>query len=452
MPRGPAAGNVNDFGAIEPCTRFCTPRPGSTPGTAWPDATLRVSMQGPPASVQTDAASSALATSGTPGDWDALLSWLTVPRENGTVALQETADRLVAWLASAGLEPATIVFTAHPHALRLGGLVALLGCLLYARCMRSARFAAALLVALATPLVLYVDLDVGRPIFSALHAERQVHVSTSIAPSGEATQTLIFAAHYDTKTDWLDHAERAWVEAAAVPVTLWMIAAPLLAQRRFRRLERARVFGVAAAPFAAAGLGVLLFATLTAGAFLPARSPGALDDGAACAAALRLAERIAASPLEHTTLEVLLLSAEEVGTQGARELARQRYREPPARPTALVNLEMLGAAAQLAYLADERFAARRHPASPRLVALADESHRALSAVPLERARGGVTDAREFLAREVPAVTLVSHLAGGASGRGLHSAADDRSRIDTAALDRQLEVLEDLARRIDRAGL
>jgi Zn-dependent M28 family amino/carboxypeptidase len=63
----------------------------------------------------------------------------------------------------------------------------------------------------------------------------------------------------------------------------------------------------------------------------------------------------------------------------------------------------------------------------------------------------VTDARAFLARGIPSLTLVSDAPGHPHPRGLHSAADDRSRLDPAALDEHLAFLEDLVRRIDRLG-
>lgn len=382
-----------------------------------------------------------------------LLPFLTVPRENGTTALREAAEQLAGWLLSAGIPTEVIDYVAEPYALRLSGVVALFGALLYLRCMRSGRFGAALVVAIATPLALLLDLELGWPVFSWLHRDAQVHVAATIAPLGEATQHLIVSAHYDAKTDLFDHAERAWIEGLTVPMTLLMILAAVLARRagggRFDGVRRGLVTAV---PLAAAGFGALTFATLSGGAFVAQRSPGALDDGAACAAALALAERVAAAPLSRTRLEVLLLSAEEIGTQGARKLARARYAEPPRLPTAVLNLEALGAAPDLAYLEAERFAAWRHEASPRLVALADATHRERTQRPLSPAGAGTTDAREFLARGIPALTLLSRDPDGTLLRGLHSAADDRSRIDLAALGAQLGHLDALVRRVDREGL
>jgi Zn-dependent M28 family amino/carboxypeptidase len=306
----------------------------------------------------------------------------------------------------------------------------------------------------ALPAAILLDLEQGWPVFSWLHAEQQHHVSATVPAAGEAAPRLLVTAHYDTQTDLLDHVERAPVEAASLPVTLLMLLAAALGwlgPRRRRGVERARRVLVGATPWLALGFGAAFFATLSGGAFLRERSPGALDDGGACAVALRLAERIAREPLARTELEVLLLSGEEVGTQGALVLARERYTSPPRLPTAVLNLEILGAAPDLAALASERFTLRSFGADPRLLALADEVHRERRGTPLHLAGGGVTDARAFLARGIPALTLVSDAPGHPAARGLHSAADLRSRLDEAALDEHLAFLEDLARRIDRSG-
>ena len=383
--------------------------------------------------------------------WDELLPWLTVPRENGSHALAETADRLMDALAGMGFAPEAVAYLARPQALRLAGIVALLGCLFYARAMRERRFGLAAFVALAAPLLIVVDTEV-RPLYSVIESEEQVNVVARVAPAEAVEQRLILSAHYDSKTDLFDHRERRWVEGASVPMVVWMLVAAGLGAlaARPRRGEGVRRFVVASAPFAAGAYGLLTFATLTGGAFHPRPSPGALDDGAACALILKLGERLAAAPLARTEVELLFLSGEEVATQGARAYApRVAAAEVPA---AVVNLELIGAAPDLGYVAEEHFVFGSHDASPRLVALADETQRERRGFPLERFGGAVTDSREFLAAGIPAVTLASHRIGQGTPSGLHSAADGIERIDRAALDTQLDLLEDLARRIDRTGL
>jgi acetylornithine deacetylase/succinyl-diaminopimelate desuccinylase-like protein len=385
--------------------------------------------------------------------WSELLPRLTErPRENGTAAIQETAAWLAETLQGLGLDVTTVAYTAHPYRLRLAGIVALLGGALYAWCLRRRRPLAALGVAVVLPAVLLLELDRYVPLVSWIGATPQHHVVARL-PAQQPTQRLVFAAHYDTKTDLLDHVERAPIELLGLPLTALMIAAAAWAARgRHRRGPLPRLARVAS--WAAVLYGVGLFASLSAGMLVPSRSPGALDDGASCALLVRLADRLrAAGPLPRTEVEIALLSGEEIGVHGSWELARQRFAAPPDLPTAVVNLEGLGATPDLAVFGSERFSLRSFPPDPRLVAILDAAHRQLRRKPLHVTwYGAATDARSFLAHGVPAATLTSDLPGHGIARGMHSAADAPDRLDPAALDASLAYLEAVARLADQRGL
>ena len=385
--------------------------------------------------------------------WPDLLPRLTEqPRENGTAAIHETAAWLAETLQGLGLDVTTVAYTAHPYRLRLAGLLALLGGALYAWCLRGRRPLAALAIAVVLPAVLLLELDRYVPIVSWLGATPQHHVVARL-PAQQATQRLIFAAHYDTKTDLLDHVQRAPIELVGLPVTVLMIGAAAWAARgRFRQGPLPRVARLAS--WVAPLYGIGLFASLSAGMFVPARSPGALDDGAACAVLVRLAERLhAAGPLPRTEVEIALLSGEEIGVHGSWEYARQRFAAPPDLPTSVVNLEFIGAVPDLAVFGAEKFSLRSFPPDPTLVGLLDAAHRAQRHAPLHVTwYGAATDARSFLAHGVPAATLVGDLPGHALARGMHGATDSPDRVDPAALDATLVYLDAVAHLADQRGL
>jgi Zn-dependent M28 family amino/carboxypeptidase len=169
---------------------------------------------------------------------------------------------------------------------------------------------------------------------------------------------------------------------------------------------------------------------------------------------VRLASQLAEGPaLERTEVEVILFSAEEVGVQGSWVYAAERFAQPPKLASFVVNLEGLGASADHGVLPAERFSLRSFSPDARLVALLDAVHRERFGKPLlALPAGGATDARSFLARGVPAATLVTREPGQLLPRGLHSAHDDRSRIDEAALEASLAYLIDVVRRADARGL
>jgi acetylornithine deacetylase/succinyl-diaminopimelate desuccinylase-like protein len=385
--------------------------------------------------------------------WSDLLPRLTTqPRENGSAALHDTAAWLVATLQQLGLDVGTIAYVAHPYRLRLAGALALLGGALYAWALRARRPFAAALIAVLMPALLLLELDRYVPIVSWIGATPQHHVVARL-PARHATQRLILAAHYDTKTDLLDHVQRAPIELLGLPMTALMIAAAVwAARRRDRRAPLPRLARVAM--WAAPLYGAALFASLSAGMLVPAPSPGALDDGAACAVLVRLAERLhAGGPLPRTEVEIALLSGEEIGVQGSWEYARQHFSGAAELPTSVINLEFIGAAPDLAVFGSEKFSLRSFPPDPVLVDILDAVHRRQRGTPLYVTwYGAATDARSFLAHGVPAATLSSDLPGHALGRGMHGATDSPDRVDPAALDATLDYLAAAVRAADQRGL
>lgn len=388
--------------------------------------------------------------------WEELLHHLAeVPRENGSPALQEAATYLVSVLRAAGAQVESFTYLASPWRLRLAGLLVLVGGCLYGLLMRTGRARAALAVAILVPAVLLAELDAYIPLFSRVGTLPQTHVIARLPSRAPPVQRLLLAAHYDTKTDLLDHTERAPIEAATVPATLFLMlgAVCLRVCQRWPRAPRVLRWGSTLAAVLGPLLGMGYFLMLTAGAFIPARSPGALDDGAACALLVRLAQSLAAAPLERTEVELLLLSGEEIGVQGSWEYARQRFARLPELPTAVLNLEGLGASEDLAVYGLERFTFHGFHPDPRLVLLLDELHRQRRGRPLYLMPDPVvTDARSFLAHGVPSATLASDLEGHAPIRGMHSAGDHRGRVSLPALEATLDLLRTALREADARGL
>jgi hypothetical protein len=386
--------------------------------------------------------------------WDELLAVVAGgARENGTEALQQAAMKLAGFLRQAGLEPQLWAYVAQPYRLRLVGVLALIASLLYAALLLRRRPGWALVAALAAPIVILAELDFYVPIVGWIGSQPQVHVEATV-PARHPAQHLILAAHLDSKTDLLDHVERAPAELLGVPVAIVMLIAAAVAMRRARRGAGATTrLSLAAAALATIN-GLALFASLTAGAFVTERSHGALDDGGACAVLVRLAQNLAAGePLERTDVTVLILSGEEIGVYGSWVYAERVFSSPPARPTAVINLEFIGATRELGVFGRETFSSRSFEPDPALLALLDEVHSQRRGAPLYRFPFPAgTDARSFLAHGVRAATLFNDLPEHALPRHLHSSWDRRERIDAASLDEALGYLQEAVRLVDRRGL
>ena len=363
-------------------------------------------------------------------DWSALLDHLaTGPREDGTPQLAATAAWLVEELQRRGLEVKTWAYTAHPWRLRIVGVAALLGAVAYSAAMLKQRRWLAVLVAVSVPAYIILELDFGVPLLGALHSAEQQHVIATLPSARPAKQRLIFSAHYDTKTDLLDHVERTPIQLLGLPLTLLMLVAAVVKPRP--RLTKVAVAG-------ALLNGVGLFLVQTGGAFVPGRSPGAVDDGAGCAVLLELGSTLR---LQQTEVQLVFFSGEEIGLEGSMQwVARGLDRSLPVK---VLNLDGVGMTPQLALFKGESGVVRSFKPDPELVAVVEQ------VTPLYRTfYPATTDARVFLAAGVPALNLASDLPEHALPRHLHSTADQRGLVSEAALDETVRVLAEVAKRLD----
>ncbi len=381
--------------------------------------------------------------------WNELLDHLAAgPREDGTKALEETAGWLQRTLVESGLDVQLYQWTAHPWRLRTIGVIAFLCAAAYVALLRSKRHWAALAVALLFPAWVVAEYDFGLPLLGALHGVPQVHVVAKVpAAEGPATRRLILSSHYDTKTDLLDHLERAPVTFLGMPLAALLVAAAI-----FCRGGKRRGLAVAAQVGAVVnGLGMLV--VQTGGALPVGRSPGAIDSGAGCAVLVRLARELHEKPLPHTEVELVFFSGEEIGLEGSRVYARERFGRGADLPTFDLNLDGVGEASAMAYFKSESVLLRSFPDDLWLVAQVDEVQRARLGVPLHRTfYSAAADARSFLEVGVPAVTLFSDLPGHAIPRHMHSTRDARSRVELQALEDDSAILLEVARRVDGASL
>jgi hypothetical protein len=332
----------------------------------------------------------------------------------------------------------------------LGVAVLALG-VAYFLLMRRRRFAAALAVALATPALTLAVVEYRLPALGGIGATTQHNVVATLS-APQPRQRLILSAHYDTKTELLDHVARTPLQLLAVPMFGLLLAAPLRGIfRRMRGLEPGRwerVGGTAAAVYGAA-IGL----TYAAGAVIPARSPGALDDGAACAVLVRAAEELAAGPRpERTEVRIVLFSGEELGAHGAWSWVGGHFPHGPDLPTAAVNFELIGASRRFLVGGETSLTRHHRPPEPLLDAV-DRALAAAGGEPLHRTRGaGLTDAVAFLAHGIPAATVVGREGRFLIPRGMHSARDRRDRVDPAAMDLTLRMVREIVSQADRDGL
>lgn len=346
---------------------------------------------------------------------------------------------LTAALQRGGIEPVSTVFMACPAraaaagvALLAGGLCwlgAAVGARTLARAWRRLLGAGGLVCTGLALVTLTGGLD------RLLPGSTMINLTAVVEPRGAARQEVLLIAHYDSKTEWLDHQQRGILTGAVCFAGVAALASAAAARgaRRRRRGAWARAASRcrASLPYwtATAGLGLaLLGAHLVSGKFLPQRSHGIVDDGAACALLVELARSARAAPAASTRLSFLWSAGEELGAQGSTAAARGAARETAG---SVLNLECLGAGPDLAYAGAEwTGVALGGPDLELRRALAAATpgklHRLL--VPV------VTDAGPWLRARARAITLLGTGPQGRPARGLHRPQDRRSAFDAAGFD------------------
>ena len=376
-----------------------------------------------------------------------LLDSLLVPRANGSEGFFQVASFIETRLREFAPQVELHTFTATPHGIQLlmaGAFVFMLG---YAGAVALRRYRLALLLFATVAITMLAELEMMWSPVSGLIPLPENNIAGTF-PSRIGAPTLIFSAHYDTATHFGDHVTWYRWGVVAAAAGLVAIALPLIGSWRRRRgleLPRSLTLPVAAfvlLPFAA------LAVCFSLGPAVRTPSPGALDNGGSLAVLLRLAERLAERPRDApTTVKLVFLAAEEERTLGSWHYARTLDRESPV---AVINLEIVGASEQLAYVSEEPFGIRSYRPSSALVSLVRESARELWGKPLPgRTLPGAmfTDGRSFLAHGIPTVTLMSATHGGP--RHLHSFRDSRDRLFVPALDEVVTLLEAVVLSVDR---
>jgi acetylornithine deacetylase/succinyl-diaminopimelate desuccinylase-like protein len=385
--------------------------------------------------------------------FEEIFDTLLVPRENGSPALAETASYLEKALRGCGANVSLQEFVCRPEVATAAGIVCLALALGFGLLMWKRRFGGALPLALLIPLYLLVDSPGHLPLFSRIGSVPE-HNIVATFPVAEPERIVILGAHYDTRTDLLGYYQQAPIRFLLVPALVLAVGVASTAvwrRARGRPEHHVRYWALLVPLYFSA-----FFLAKAGGMFVSARSPGALDDGAAVATLVKLAERLGAGEpaLVHTEVQIVLFAGEEVGLQGSAAYLAEQFSEVPPHPVYFINGEVWGFGRELSYFVYDRSVWRRYEASTPLVRTLDRACRRVTnqATLTFDVQPVTTDARTFLAAGIPAVTVTSHHLGDSHIRYVNTAADDRERVDREALEQTLSFLQAALAEIDGEGV
>jgi hypothetical protein len=376
-----------------------------------------------------------------------LMQIFSVPRPNGSRAERDTIARIRAWLEQQAIPYKTEPFSLYPYYFEILGIWLILSYLALAVAVFYRTGLWATLIALAALLG------------SALSFVLKIHLITWIGrktghnfvlrfPSPQAQTSaarceVVISAHYDSKSEPLDHRQRMFfLKSLQVGIFVSLAIAAVAPVDRWLLTQGSTLAGLTYI----LGIGLSLSVIILASGFglnlalsrLAPQSFGAVDNGTSCAVVLGLAERLAkGAPLPAgTQVTLALFAGEEVDRQGSRAYVRRRGWEIPAYA---LNLEVLAQNGDYVYWELDGSVFRLRPTDIRLNHLLRKAVEDVTGAP-PRAGGPVlSDGGAFIEAGIPTAVM------GTYDRvlvdtGFHSPADNLERVVFERLPEAVQIL------------
>lgn len=378
------------------------------------------------------------------------MGWLSIPRPNGSLAERQTRQAIIDWLERRSMPYRLHGFRLYPNFFFAIGVWLILSRTLLAIAIWLRWGWPTTVIALLGLLGGTIDVAFNIPLVGWPGATRGENIIVQFEPRSPR-QEIVLSAHYDTKSEFLDHRQRMFFIKNLSNGILLTILLGLLGPLDHALLD----INSAWAPFTfAAGilfsLPLLVLAwglglNLSLGRLSPP-SQGAVDNGAACAILLGLADRVQQGGLilEKTRLTLAIFTGEEVNMQGSRAYAAGR---DWSLPTLAVNLEVMAQDGSYVYWEQDGTSLKLVPTSLQLnQALAETVANVTGAMPMPA--GPVnSDGYSFLRVGIPATTLGTYDTKWVD-RGFHSPADNLDRVVMARLPEAVEILAHLVTKFD----
>jgi hypothetical protein len=385
-------------------------------------------------------------------DYARLMDLFSRPRPNGSRAERETSRAIQEWLKERAIPFRVHTFTHYPYFFECIGAWLILSRLLLAVSIWFRWGWWVLVIAVIALIGASLDQAFHWPVVTWPGRRRGENIIIELSGQNPQ-QEIIFGAHYDSKTELMDHNQRMFF-LLAVPVGFLLTAAVgVLGALDLYFLET----GSAWTDFTH-GMGVILSLPmlLLAGGLgfnmllgrLVQPSQGTIDNGAACAILLGLAHELTQAPhpcLDKARFTLALFTGEEVDRQGSRAYVRWRLKEAVGfpLPAVMVNLEAMGQNGDYVYWERDGSIFRLVPTSQEVNAAIRQAvaeTTGLTAVP-----GGpmISDGAPFLLNGIPTSVMGTYHVPLVDS-GFHRPLDNRERVTMDRLPQAVRILTKLA--------
>ncbi|HSV97561.1 MAG TPA: M20/M25/M40 family metallo-hydrolase [Spirochaetota bacterium] len=366
-----------------------------------------------------------------------VLETIAVPRPNHSDALEKTSAYIQGLLASWDIPFTVQEFVLRPYQQLLVGYACFFLSLLVILFVVRRKPLPILIAAIGIGALLFMEFEYFIPLVSPLITKTGQNIIVSF-PAADAVRELVFAAHYDSKTDFFDHIERAklyrFIPIAGVLgmlMSLWVLLRKKFASLGKPALSIATVF-LAGALSVYWGLVALGFGGYI---FLSGQSCGAVDDGGSVVTLLALAKDIKEGRVKtgKSAVTIVFFAGEEVGPQGSRHFVKKYFGEDAAKrtvPASLVNLELVGQNGNMLYWRKNGIFLSFLATDAGLRERLDAAWKGVSGKTMDAAGHITDDALHFLRAGVPAITVGHTGLPGLGEGGFHDVTDCMDRVNT----------------------
>ena len=375
-----------------------------------------------------------------------MMEVFSVPRPGHSEALERTAlyikETLTAW---------NIPFTAQEFMLRpfmqfsIGLTLLILAVALFVLVWKKKPTAALIVSLIFFPLLL-LEFEMFIPLVSRIVTKpAENFIITFTTP--DAVRELIFAAHYDSKTDFFDHIQRAkiykWIPYAfllGVVLSVWLFF-----------VKKSKKAVVTVISLTVAGVLVVYWGLvfLGFGGFVfmspEKESFGTIDDGSAVVTLMALAKNINDGEVDigDSNVTIILTCGEETTLQGADFYVKERWGKEadPELPTYLVNLELIAQNGNMIYWPSVGVFLKFYDADPELAERVGLAWEEVSGVPMGVEPDSITDdSHRFATAGIPVITIGHEGKPGMGMGGFHSNTDNPERLNYENLEMAIETL------------
>jgi hypothetical protein len=367
---------------------------------------------------------------------DELLQLLSTPRQTGSRAAAQVYSGLKSWLERRGIAYSEHTFRLYPWFWPGIGVWLIVSRTLLAVAVWQGWGWWTLPIALIGLLGGLVDVAADFPLASWYGATTGRNLLIAFEPP-EPRRRLYLTAHYDTKTELLDHRQRMFfVRNLPVGIVLTILLGILGPFQAAAAADAPRL--AVALYWAGVALSVPLLAlawglglNLSLGWLRRTPSQGAVDNGAACAILLRLAEHYQRHPqaLRHTRLTLALFDGEEVNMQGSRAYLRSLQPALSAEnmPAAALNLEVMAQDGEYVVWEQDGISLKLWPNAPEVIQAVCAAVEAETGSPPYCAGPINSDGGSFIRAGIPSATLGTYDRK-LRDRGFHQPSDNLERV------------------------